>query len=475
MRQRESRYSPVPPCQFLVRNGEAGKPSLFIRFGLASFRQPKRTCVGAATPPASTTTVSPSMVASAGTNLPSAPAILKLAQRLAVARLQAAADMGELRAGSCCPRPSSTCRAAPSRRGLSCRSPWPTPRGPADCPRRSCWWGGCRRCWEPGRSSPTMPVCGIFRLAAWASQRPGKQFGEYRHSRRRVRAGRSRRANRCPTACRQPSIEGSILSRYFRPFADIGFALIPDHAADGERAAAERSCRCTCRRTPCCGHGPGLDRRAAPGAVDQPDRHVQFFVQPAGRNSRARRKNRPDRLGSADHPGRLDVLGRRLGLRPSAPATAESSVVGRGESPPWPRANRDSDHSMFDWPEPSQTSPMRMSSSSILFLPLTVSCAVCRRPSRPAGPLSSCPCRRPWSWPCPRRAGRSTSSPGSAQPQMGSGWSRCRTMWLAITLGNFTFACSGGANATPRVTTQPRNLKNRSCFMMHLSGVVGCC
>ena len=67
--------SPVPPCQWSVWNGEAGRPSLLTRFGLATFRQPKRTWVGVATSLAWTTTVSPSMVASAGTNLPSAPAI----------------------------------------------------------------------------------------------------------------------------------------------------------------------------------------------------------------------------------------------------------------------------------------------------------------------------------------------------------------------------------------------------------------
>jgi hypothetical protein len=37
------RHSPVPPCQSLVWNGEAGRPSLFMRFGLALASQPKRT------------------------------------------------------------------------------------------------------------------------------------------------------------------------------------------------------------------------------------------------------------------------------------------------------------------------------------------------------------------------------------------------------------------------------------------------
>ena len=70
-----SDHSPVPPCQLLVWKGEAGKPSLLTRFGHASFRQPNRTWVGTAISLACTTTVSPSIVASAGANLPSAPAI----------------------------------------------------------------------------------------------------------------------------------------------------------------------------------------------------------------------------------------------------------------------------------------------------------------------------------------------------------------------------------------------------------------
>ena len=75
-------HSPVPPCQLLVWNGEAGRPSLLTRFGFATFRQPKRAWVGAATSLAWTTTVSPSIVASAGTNLPSAPAISNSASGL---------------------------------------------------------------------------------------------------------------------------------------------------------------------------------------------------------------------------------------------------------------------------------------------------------------------------------------------------------------------------------------------------------
>ena len=77
---------------------------------------------------------------------------LELAERLAVARLQPAADVGEGEPDLARPRPSSTCRAAPSRRGPSCRTPWPAPRGPAGCPRRTCCGDGCRRRCPPGRS-----------------------------------------------------------------------------------------------------------------------------------------------------------------------------------------------------------------------------------------------------------------------------------------------------------------------------------
>ena len=102
---------------------------------------------------------------------------LELAQRLAVARLQPAADMGEGEPDLARPRPSSTCTAAPSRRGPSCRTPWPAPRGPAGCPRRSCCGGGCRRCCATMSVVTAMPVPGIFRLAAWASQSGGRLPG----------------------------------------------------------------------------------------------------------------------------------------------------------------------------------------------------------------------------------------------------------------------------------------------------------
>src|SRR5437868_5069050 len=62
-------HSPVPPCQLLVWKGAAGSPAWLMRLGLAALCQPKRTCVGADTPAADTTTVTPSRAAVARTNL----------------------------------------------------------------------------------------------------------------------------------------------------------------------------------------------------------------------------------------------------------------------------------------------------------------------------------------------------------------------------------------------------------------------
>ena len=67
-------YSPVPPLQLSVWNGDAGRPAELTRFGLAVLCQPKRTVLGLVTWLAETITVLPSTMASAATNLPSFPA-----------------------------------------------------------------------------------------------------------------------------------------------------------------------------------------------------------------------------------------------------------------------------------------------------------------------------------------------------------------------------------------------------------------
>src|SRR5215469_5021207 len=57
-----------------VRNGLAGRPALLNRFGCAASFQAKRTALGCDTLGLETTTVSPTIWASPGTNLPSSPA-----------------------------------------------------------------------------------------------------------------------------------------------------------------------------------------------------------------------------------------------------------------------------------------------------------------------------------------------------------------------------------------------------------------
>src|SRR5712691_4763088 len=59
-----------------VRNGEAGRPSAFARFGSASWSQPKRTAAGSAILSLDTITELPSIVAVASTKSPSLPAIV---------------------------------------------------------------------------------------------------------------------------------------------------------------------------------------------------------------------------------------------------------------------------------------------------------------------------------------------------------------------------------------------------------------
>ena len=99
---------------------------------------------------------------------------------------------------------------------------------------------------------------------------------------------------------------------------------------------------------------------------------------------------------------------------------------------------------MFDWPEPIHTSPMRMSSNSILFFPLTVM----RWALPSAFTAGSTTFQLPWASALAVAVASSsftvTSSPGSAQPQIGSGRSRCSTMWLPITLGSLTSARAWG-------------------------------
>src|SRR5208282_2582738 len=62
-----------------------------------------------------------------------------------------------------------------------------------------------------------------------------------------------------------------------------------------------------------------------------------------------------------------------------------------------------------------------------------------------------------------------TSSSGAAQPQIGKGRSRCKTMWLPITLGSLTSAWAWGTadDATSRETRTMDD--GRHFFMVDLS------
>ena len=123
---------------------------------------------------------------------------------------------------------------------------------------------------------------------------------------------------------------------------------------------------------------------------------------------------------------------------------------------------------MFDWPEPIHTSPMRMSSSSILFFPLMV--MVWALPS--AFTAGSTTFQLPWASALAVAVASSsltvTSSPGAAQPQIGNGRSRCSTMWLPITLGSVTLAWAWGTVTKRRAGTRKQRTRQR-LFMADLS------
>ena len=89
-------HSPVPPCQSLVRNGEAGRPARLMRLGFASLCQPNRTCVGRRTEGGFGDDRIAVDRGAGGDELPVGRGNLKLAQRIAVAGGQAAVNMGEL-------------------------------------------------------------------------------------------------------------------------------------------------------------------------------------------------------------------------------------------------------------------------------------------------------------------------------------------------------------------------------------------
>ena len=58
---------------------------------------------------------------------------------------------------------------------------------------------------------------------------------------------------------------------------------------------------------------------------------------------------------------------------------------------------------------------------------------------------------------------------GAAQPQIGIGLSRWRTMWLPSTLGSLTSARVLSANGRPRAIEQPMSREIANDLMMYLS------
>ena len=101
---------------------------------------------------------------------------------------------------------------------------------------------------------------------------------------------------------------------------------------------------------------------------------------------------------------------------------------------------------MFDWPEPSQTSPTSTSEKVTVFWPLTVS--VCG-PAAASGAsftdhLPSAPAFAVAVWPAIVTV---TSSPGAAVPHTGTAVARWSTMWLPKMAGSFTSARAAMAKA----------------------------
>ena len=166
----------------------------------------------------------------------------------------------------------------------------------------------------------------------------------------------------------------------------------------------------------------------------------------------------------------LHVLGRVRGLDLRQRGTGGSAGAWRRRSPPCPCGGPRATIPCSTGPEPIHTSPTRMSSSSILFLPLTVSDGPCRRPSRGRGPPSSCPCRRPWRLPLAVELDV-TSSPGRPSPRSAAAGRVAETMWLPITLGSLT---SARTSAAPPVTRHhPQRNRRRASwrlFSVELTG-----
>src|SRR6516164_127792 len=63
-----------------------------------------------------------------------------------------------------------------------------------------------------------------------------------------------------------------------------------------------------------------------------------------------------------------------------------------------------------------------------------------------------------------------TASPGSAEPQIGRGRSRCKTMWLSITFGSVTSALARGDAVTTSRREAMTSNRDADFFMKDLGG-----
>ena len=101
---------------------------------------------------------------------------------------------------------------------------------------------------------------------------------------------------------------------------------------------------------------------------------------------------------------------------------------------------------MLDWPEQSQTSPTRMSVSWMVSCPALTVIVSGPLPLSRGGRVRR---QRPSAFARVRAECGPTSTvtvrPGAAQPQIGRGWSRWRTMWSVKMLAIRNVGCSSAA------------------------------
>ena len=117
--------------------------------------------------------------------------------------------------------------------------------------------------------------------------------------------------------------------------------------------------------------GPRLDAASRPTSCGSARSARRVPCAGAGRSGRARPRNRPTVFGEQTSQAALTSVGRDLALHLRHLEEPDLGLVAAAIAS-LASCDRLTEHSMFDWPEPTQTSPMRMSSSSILFLPVTV-------------------------------------------------------------------------------------------------------